>query len=376
MRRAPTISLSSAMGTVSLGVLAMGGACTGETTDSAAADTAPSGFDLAASVTNPGPHGVGYAVSELSYPDPAGDGERSLYLATWYPSTDATAGAEIRYRGAFLRSDALEGAPRAEGTFPVAIFSHGHQGFAEASSFLMTHLASHGWVVVAPDHTGNTSFDSPDRETPIYYQRPYDLSATLDHVLAQPGNDAEHVVAMGHSFGGYTLFSSGGARYDAAVLAACLDGSDTSAFCSTMTAADAERFEAGFSEPRVSAWIALAPGDQRLFGGEGLSGLSAPVLLMTGSVDPRTGGDAAPYWAALDRGENRHVSVVGGGHQTFTDFSGTLENPEGLISAEDGFPIVEGYVLAFANRHGLGDTRMQPVLDGDISWSDAAVLVE
>ena len=98
MRRAPTISLSSAMGTVCLGVLAMGGACTREIADSAAADTAPSGFDLAASVTNPGPHGVGYAVSELSYPDPAGDGERSLYLATWYPSTDATAGAFVEIK--------------------------------------------------------------------------------------------------------------------------------------------------------------------------------------------------------------------------------------------------------------------------------------
>jgi predicted dienelactone hydrolase len=373
MRRAPPVL---ALGALALGALAPVAACNGKTADSAQADTAPAELDLATFLTNPGPHGVGFAVSELSYPDPAGDGDRPLHLATWYPSTEDTAGAEIRYRGAFLRTDAVEGAARTEGTFPVAIFSHGHQGFAEASSFLMAHLASHGWVVVAPDHTGNTTFDSPDRETPIYYQRPLDLSATLDHVLAQPGNDAEHVVAMGHSFGGYTLFSAGGARYDEAVIAACLDGSDTSEYCSTMTADDAARFDAGFSEPRVSAWIALAPGDQRLFGDAGLSGLSAPVLLMSGSVDPRTGGDTAPYWAALDRGENRHVSVIGGGHQTFTDFSGTLENPEGLISAEDGFPIVEGYVLAFANRHGLGDTRMQPALDGDISWSDAAVLVE
>lgn len=351
------------------------GACAGES-KGPAADSGAAALDLAAFLTAPGPHGVGYAVSELRYPDPAGDGQRTLALATWYPSPDDTADASIDYQGAFPRTGALEGAVRADGTFPVAVFSHGHQAFPEASGFLMAHLASHGWVVVAPEHTGNTFLDSPDRETPIYYQRPLDLSATLDHVLAQPGNDPERVVALGHSFGGYTLFAAAEARFDEAVLAACLDGSDTSAFCSTMTDGDAARFRAGFSEPRVDAWIAMAPGDQRLFGGAGLSGLSAPVLLMTGSVDPRTGGDAAPYWAALDRGENRHVSITGGGHQTFTDFSGTLESPEGLIAPEDGFPIVEGHVLAFAMRHGLGDTRMQPVLDGEVTWSDAAVLVE
>jgi len=358
-----------------LTLLLVGSACRAAGGDTAV-DSASEPLDLVAYLTEPGPYGVGYDRSEVRYPDPTGSGERTLALATWYPSTAQTEGAEITYQGVFARSGAVEGAPRADGVFPVAVFSHGHQAFPEASSFLMAHLASHGWLVVAPEHTGNTFLDSADRETAIYYQRPLDLSATLDHVLADPSADPEHVVALGHSFGGYTLFAAAGARFDEAVIAACLDGSDTSAYCSTMTEAEADLLRAGFSEPRVDAWMALAPGDQRLFGAAGLSDLSAPVLLMTGSVDPRTGADAGPYWAALDRGENRHVSVVGGGHQTFTDFSGTLESPEGLIAPEDGFPIIEGHVLAFARRHGLGDTRMQPVLDGTLTWSDAAVLVD
>lgn len=292
------------------------------------------------------------------------------------PAVDDTADVEIDYQGAFARTGAREGARPVDGRHPVALFSHGHQAFPEAASFLMHHLASHGWLVVAPEHTGNTFLDSAERQTPIYYQRPFDVSATLDHVLALPEADGDRVVALGHSFGGYTLFASAGARLDEAVIAACLDGSDTTEYCSTMTEAEARVLRTGFSEPRVDAWIALAPGDQRLFGDAGLSDLSAPALLMTGSVDPRTGEDAAPYWAALDRGENRHVSILGGGHQTFTDFSGTLENPEGLIAPDQGFPIVQGYVLAYANRHGCGDLRMQPALDGELVWSDAAVMVE
>ena len=34
----------------------------------------------------------------------------------------------------------------------------------------MSFMASHGYVVAAPDHTGNTTFDGSSRDTSIYYQ--------------------------------------------------------------------------------------------------------------------------------------------------------------------------------------------------------------
>ncbi len=342
----------------------------------------PAAEDLATRLTTPGPHGVGYTVSELVYPDPAGAGDRGLRLAWWYPSTDDTAAATLRYRELLDGSGAALDAAPAAGSFPLAIFSHGHTGFAENSSFLMTHLASHGWVVVAPDHTGNTFFDGQDRETDVYLQRPLDLVAVLDHALSADGHpmagqiSADHTVVLGHSFGGYGILALAGARYDLDnILPACDAGTGPSSFCSTMSPAYAERFAAGFSETRIRAWIPMAPGDFNLFGAAGCSGLSAPVLLMTGELDPRTGDDAGPYWAALDRGENRHIELLGGGHQTFTDFSGVLESFEGLMDPAEGFRITIGYVLAFALRHGLGDVSAQPVLDGELSLSSEALLV-
>ena len=42
--------------------------------------------------------------------------------------------------------------PSTDGPFPVVLFSHGYAGFPEQSADLVTHLASWGFVVIAPDH--------------------------------------------------------------------------------------------------------------------------------------------------------------------------------------------------------------------------------
>ena len=40
--------------------------------------------------------------------------------------------------------------------FPVVIFSHGKGGLRQQSTFYTAVLASHGYVVVSPDHEGDT----------------------------------------------------------------------------------------------------------------------------------------------------------------------------------------------------------------------------
>ena len=49
--------------------------------------------------------------------------------------------------------------PPLPGPHPLIVFSHGNSGFRRQSTFLTTHLASRGFVVAAPDHTGNTLFE-------------------------------------------------------------------------------------------------------------------------------------------------------------------------------------------------------------------------
>ena len=321
--------------------------------------------------SEPGSFAVGYREESVTWTEEGlQDEPRTLRLAVWFP-TDAETGAEAHYQGAVPAPGVLAEVDPTPGAHPLVVFSHGHQGYAENSSFLMEHLASHGWWVLAPDHTGNTLLDGGDRETAIYWQRPLDVSAVLDHaeetleVVGEP-------VLIGHSFGGYTAHAVGGAAYAIDALEpACADGTDTSEFCSTMTAGQADRFREGFGDPRVAAIVAMAPGDWRLFG-DGLAGVAPPELLMTGGLDPGTDGD--PIWEDLAGEGDLRLDVPTAGHNAFTDFSGALDGP-GTIDPEEGFRIVRTYALAFATLHGLGDPFGEPLLDGSVEVSELATLV-
>ena len=286
----------------------------------------------------PGPYRVGYREETFTWDPPLTDEPRNLQVAVWYPTTDTT-GSPVTYQGLFPDEIPLGGAQPAFDPRKVLFFSHGHQAYGQASSFLMDHFASHGWWVIAPDHTGNTTFDSPDRTTEIYWERPLDILELL-----QVWDDVP-VVLAGHSFGGYTAHAVGGARYDIDTIApACFDGTDTSEFCSTMTEAQADLFRQGFETQSIAAILSMAPGDWRLFG-DGLAEIDVPVMLMTGGLDPGQDGDA--IWSDLDGPEDVHIHLPEGGHNTFTDFAGVLDG-EGVIAPEEGFAIVRRYALAFA----------------------------
>lgn len=348
-------------------------ACHADPADTGPAEEAPLALDEA------GPWRVGYRESALSYADPDGEGERALRLALWYPTEDET-GQSVAYMGVFDDPDALGDATPAAGPWPLALFSHGHQGYAENSSFLMRHLASHGFVVASPDHTDNTFLDGSDRSTEIYYQRPLDLSAVLDHM--EGGAEAglalseDPVLLMGHSFGGYTAFAAAGGAYDSETLAArCASGEDTSAVCSSWSEEAEAILAGGLGDARIGAILPMAPGDSDLFELASFADLETPVLLMNGELDGATSSDGDPYWEALRGGPDRRVVVTGGGHQMFTDFSGVLQPAEGEIDAAEGFRITRAYALAWALRN-LGDERGASVLDGEERVSDAAVWSE
>jgi predicted dienelactone hydrolase len=339
----------------------------------------PAKVDLAVQLNQAGPYAVGFRSDTISYQVPFVEENREVRVSIWYPA-DSGSGDETKYQGVFNAPDVWENADALPGPYPVLLYSHGHQGYAEASGMLMAHFASHGWLVAAPDHTNNTTWDGPDRTTEIFYERPLDISRIIDHLEELSTGDplsqanTEEVILMGHSFGGYTTFALGGASYAMDDLApACAQGDGPSAFCATMTPEKEALFRDGFRDDRVIGIIPMAPGDYDLFGSEGYLSLDAAAMHLTGELDPATGTSSDNIWAALPSPPHRRVHILGGGHQTFTDLSGILEQFDGLISAEDGNRILRIYTLAFA-EYLLGADDRQPILDGVETISDAVVL--
>jgi len=343
-------------------------------------DTGDTATDPVESLLAPGPWSIGFHQEDLVYDDPAGDGDRTLNLLSWYPTTDTTGSLPV-YRSLTQPEAVWEGAAIADGSFPVLVSSHGSQGYAEGSTFLFEHFASHGWLVLAPDHTHNTLFDNQDRTSAIFLQRPRDVSAVLDHLELLPEDHplASHVgspiVANGHSFGGYTLHALAGARHDMDTLEGECDSGSTGGFCDGLDEHRRRLFRDGFLDERIVAHISMAPGDFRSYGFEGFSSVSAPILLLTGELDTSTGSDSDPIWNALPGDEHLRVDLLGGGHTTFTDYAGLLEDSELGLAPEEGWSIIKAFSLAFASVHA-GDNRWSAVLSGEITISDAAVLMQ
>lgn len=320
----------------------------------------------------PGPHAVGYRWTELRYTDPLG-AERAIHVATWYP-TAATSGAPAKYLvGSITDDDTFADADPASGSFPLIVFSHGHQAWPEVSSFLMEHLASHGAVVVAPEHTGDTLFGDGSRATSIYYQRPADVSAAIDAALASdlPIDAAAPILTIGHSFGGYTVHALLGAEYDGANLDSCTTPTDDG-FCSSMTDESRALFEAGLADERIAAGFSMAPGDFRLFDTAGLQSIERPVFVTGGTLDP--GGDASNFGEAFtEKPQNRYLRLTGAGHGSFTDvpeFQATEGEP---LDGESGWRILDVYATAWWMRM-LGSNTVDAVLDGQVEVDAAAGL--
>ena len=185
-----------------------------------------------------GPYPVGVGSHTLT--DSARN--RSLAVEYWYPATDAYRGQDTAEASRdhyellpgfpAVTQDAVRGAAPRSGRYPLVAFSHGHAGHRRQSTFLCTHLASHGYVVTSVDHTGNTVANMmqllmdinagaplPDLLAMVAEfvpLRPADVIHMIDQALgdAVPGIagmiEGQRVGMTGHSFGGWTTLMVAG----------------------------------------------------------------------------------------------------------------------------------------------------------------------
>lgn len=329
---------------------------------------APSVLDFA--FDEPGPYPVGYRVWETTYTVPGTGEARTIPVHAWYPAA-AAEGTAPRYLGLQRDEDAYTDAPVAvpvDGVaFPVHVYSHGDQGFAGTSAFLMRYFASHGWLVVAPDHIGNLLNDNSRGETdPHWVERPSDITAALDAVEALPEDDplaaadTTRVLLSGHSRGAYTVWSVSGAAYD-------LDRIESDR--PELDAQLLDVFRDGLADERVVASIPLA-GDYRAswFGDEGWQSVDIPILFLTGSNDGPESMRAT--YERVQSSDIRWVELEGGCHQSFAlGACDTLDVPL-------GFSVIDTYAMAFARHEVLGDDSADVVgvLDGSVEVSEVATL--
>ncbi len=265
--------------------------------------------------TEPGDYPVGVTTLELA----AGN-----KVEVWYPAIAGTTGTEMydvrdfvpEAIRALLTADipasytynAGRDASLADGTFPIVLFSHGYSGMRLQSTFLTSHLASWGMIVVAPDHWSrdlNHVLSAPvgDRESSIQ-----ELLASLDLVTAgnddpaslfQGHVDTSRIIALGHSAGGGTIVGAA-------------------------------------ADDRVDGYISMASGVVGMGGANATTTapptfVNKPSFFLAGSTDAVVPPDTVtrPSFEAVP-GPSRLWIIDGVGHNGFDDFC-TFGNGSGII---------------------------------------------
>ncbi|HVQ90724.1 MAG TPA: dienelactone hydrolase family protein [Mycobacteriales bacterium] len=170
-----------------------------------------------------------------SWIEDAGRGRR-FPVETWYPATGADPAGldsfEVPGQDEPRAQRAVRDAAAEPGDRPLVVFSHHAGGHRRSSTFLCTHLASHGYRVVAMDHseTAVPALARPGPETAeqraariaeVMASRVPDVRALLAHVAAgAPGP----IGIAGHSLGGWTALAMPDVEPRIGAVVACAPG--------------------------------------------------------------------------------------------------------------------------------------------------------
>lgn len=254
------------------------------------------------------------------------------------------------------------------GPYPVVLFSHGFAGFPEQSADLVTHLASWGYVVAAPDHVerslggllGTAAQGGAEREDVDV------LAGTLDLVVARGDDDssplsgmvdAEEVAVAGHSAGA-------GAAYR---MASSDDRIDAVATYSVGTGGDEGRPEA----PDVPALVMLGERDGIIppeATREVYEGLSAPRYL---AEVPDSGHLVFSDLCLIGADQGGLIGIVGATDLPIPDDLKALGSdgcdPAEYLPADEAFPSIDSLSVAFLDGYLRDDAA---AVDALAAWPE------
>jgi predicted dienelactone hydrolase len=213
--------------------------------------------------------------------------DRTLVTDIWYPTAPSVSGSQEVLNAPIVPTG---------GPFPLILRAHGFSGFRGDSKYLTRQLASHGYIVVAPDfplsHLG-----SPGGVTVgDVGEQAKDLSFLIDTYMAENGNsssflagriDTTRIGAVGHSLGGATVLLA--------------------------------TYHVDLKDARIDATVALSPLGCVFLDGY-FDTATVPLMIEAGTVDmitPYTSNHLTPY--GYVNAPKYLLSLVGGTHLGFSD---------------------------------------------------------
>lgn len=261
--------------------------------------------------------------------------------------------------------------------FPVLIFSHGWTGYRTQNTYQMEELASHGYVVFAPDHTygagvtvfpdGRIALNNPNLLPSNVSQETYDQAARkLGEAWV---GDLRFVLDQVEALNAHRIHSPFPGRLDLSRIG--VFGHSTGGGAAVETCWVDPRCKAGLSE---DAW--LIPYSREMVS----QGFAKPWMLLqsekwTAARNPKL---VKELYGHLHQNDRYQLTIAGTQHYDFTDVS--LFTPlaaslriKGPIDGSRDLRLINAYTLAFFNRYLQGSD--EPLLSGssaeypEVNWA-------
>ncbi len=304
-------------------VLAALGAISLITTQASSAQIAEQLFSSQPTATpklaSSGGYAVGVQTLELSNPNQVNAKDfqsvydRPITVEVWYPAAPKAKTSEVK---AVYRDQTRSGKPfslQGEAirdtnenselkSAPLVILSHGYTGYRSMMFYLGEHLASHGYVVAAIDHTDSTNKDIDFAKNggagfpSTLYNRARDQQFVLQ-ALTRSGApfseliDQDTAAIVGYSMGGYGALNTVGGCYKFSkefVQGMGVPSEQSDALSKVLSSCSAGREKA---DSRWKAMIAFAPwgGEQGVHQAQSLANINIPSLIVGGDYDDVSG---------------------------------------------------------------------------------------
>lgn len=288
-----------------------------------------------------------------------GTGPRPLNTVIWYPVAAnshvepfVTSPATAKFFGDptfgkfFAEIPVASNAPPLAGAQkrPLLLLSHGATSLGLALMWFGDYFASHGYIVAAVNHHGNTAAEGQLLAQGFLqaWERPEDLTAVLNQLLADPvlgpQIDRNRIGAAGHSAGGATVIQLAGGTFDGMTLGAFCDSPESNGdgTCEPrepirqaiarveelkktdpVVQASFRREKESHRDARIKGVFAMAPAVGRAFTKKSLSAVHIPVLIVIGDADDTTPlATNAGHYAKLIKGAKLTV-LPKAGHMIF-----------------------------------------------------------
>lgn len=292
-------------------------------------------------------------------------GGQRFAMGVWYPTTASTRPTTLL---GLVLMDVAPAGPVAGSGLPLVVISHGSGGGPGGHADMALALASAGYVVAAPMHTGDNYADQASIGSASYLgSRTTELSAAIDHMLTRwPEHariDPQRIGAYGFSAGGLTVLTAAGARPDLAYVSTyCTKAKEFA--CDMLRQAKSPLIEAGgkvddkwASDPRIKAAVVAAPGLGFTLRPDGFANVSAPIQLWGADGDTSVpyATNTGPVRDALGTRAEYH-EVRGASHFSFMVPCGLFGPPmlckdEGNFDRKAFHATMNKSVVAFFDRH-------------------------